>query len=223
LANRPPQRKRPARRPEGLAFALSTAPRPRTHGDWRRQLDWQATDDWLARELGAMPVLGAMFDGDRWPATRREALEKIVEKADVLYRALWNACSDDEKLVLIQLSQENVVNPKQTLAVRRLLQRGFVYRDPVLQPMNQSFALFVSRALPPAEVAEWERRASGRRWEHTRWVLLGVLGVILLFLWATQRDVFNTGIALLSGAALGIPGLLKALEALTKLGTRTDK
>lgn len=207
-----------------LIVALLSTPSPlHARGYWRRGMDCPVTGAWLDGEIGAIPELRELLGGyDFTGLTRRGALEGIVEQTSGLYRALWDVCSEEEKLVLVQLTIENVVNPKQAEVVRRLLQRGFLRRDPALRLVNQSFALYVSRIQDPREVFNWEHDVRGRRWEYMRWGLAGVLLLILLFLWTTQRDIFNTGIALLSGIAIGIPGLVKILTSLNQLGRREE-
>lgn len=207
-----------------LVVAWQAVPPPLcAHGYWRRGLDRRVTREWLDAELASIPELRDVLGPyDFTGLSRRGALDRIGELADGLYRALWDACSEEEKLVLVQLTLENVINPKQAEVVRRLLQRGFLRRDPTLRLVNQSFALYVSRIQDPGEVFNWEHGVPGRRWEYMRWGLLGVLLLILLFLWTTQRDIFNTGIALLSGIAIGIPGLVKVLTSVNQLGRRDD-
>ena len=61
---------------------------------------------------------------------------------------------------------------------------------------------------------EWEQHTSSFSWARTRWVLVAFLMLGLLFLWTTQRDLFNTGIMFLSAAAVGLPGALKLITSL---------
>jgi hypothetical protein len=186
---------------------------------WRRRLDDLVTQTWLNDELATVP------DRPEWQSrllhqlvgsTRRQALDRIVDYAAAYYVGLWDACSEAEKLVLVQLAFENVVNPKQSVVILRLLERGLLRRDPALRLFNRSFALFITRVRDPAEVSEWERPTTGFSWTDTRWVLFGFLLIGSLFLWATQRELFNTSVMFLSAAAAGLPAVLKMLTDVTK-------
>jgi hypothetical protein len=198
-------------------------PAPAHTAIWRRQPDREIDPDWLRKELEALPEiepLDELLRRELVGSSLRNALDRIVERAYGSYMALWDSCSDDEKLVLVQLAYENVVNPKSVVVVRRLIQRGLLVRDPILRIMNQSFARFVTQVQDPSEVHAWEHAATGMSWANLRWGLLGVLLVALLFLWATQRELFNSTMMFMSAAAVGLPGILKLLSSLSKSGAQ---
>jgi hypothetical protein len=198
-------------------------PAPAHTAIWRRQPDREVDPTWLGKELKAVPEIEPLYDllhRELIGSSRRNALDRIVERACGSYMALWDACSDDEKLVLVQLAYENVLNPKSVVVVRRLIQRGLLVRDPILRIMNQSFARFVTQVQDPSEVHAWEHAATGMSWANLRWGLLGVLLVALLFLWATQRELFNSTMMFMSAAAVGLPGILKLLSNLGKSGAQ---
>jgi hypothetical protein len=186
---------------------------------WRRRLDRPASVGWLAAELGPLPepetvkqqLLPALLG-----STRRQALDRICDYASSFYFGLWDSCSEADKLVLVQLTFENVVNPKQSGVVRQLLERGLLARDPALRLFNRSFALFITRIHDPSETLKWEQHTAGFSWAQTRWVLVGFLLLGLLFLWTTQRELFNTGLMFVSAAAVGLPSALKLMTSLNK-------
>jgi len=175
----------------------------------------------VERELGATVHLRRLVQSDLASfdnLSQRELLERIVDAAEGYYWALWNACSEDEKLVLVQLAQETFVNPKQHSTVRRLLQRGLIVRDPVLRLMNDSFTLFVHRIQQPKEVARWERSLRGLGWKQLRLAFIALLAVVALFLFSTQRGLFDATIGYVSALAVGIPGLIQLLRTLYAAG-----
>ena len=84
--------------------------------------------------------------------------------------------------------------------------------------MNQSFGRFIAQIHDPAEVKNWEQKNAKASWASRRWVLLVILLLGILFLWATQRELFNTGLMFLSAAAVSLPGVIKLLTSLNKIG-----
>jgi hypothetical protein len=148
--------------------------------------------------------------------TRRAVIDRILERTRHFYDGLWKQCSDEEKLLLIQLVEEGYANPKQTEVVRRLLRRGLLRRDPVLRPMNHSFAVFVETHSRPDEVRRKETAHQGLRWSRVRGLLIAALVLILVFLSFTQRDVVEVWIAYLTTAAAGAAGVLKLLSMLSR-------
>ncbi len=170
--------------------------------------------DWLGPEL--RPLVQARH-GPTWEklvrkqGQSREALEGVLEAAEGYYWALWNACSDEEKLVLVQLVQETVLNPRHARTVRRLLLRGLLRRDSVLEPMNESFALFVSLFHRREDVRRWESSFEGMGWRNMRWVLMAMLAVLGLFLSATQREQLQGFLGFVPALAVGLPAILTLL------------
>ena len=118
--------------------------------------------------------------------------------------------------LLIQLVEEGYANPKQDEVVRKLLQAGLLRLDPVLRPMNQSFALFVSANTEPEQVRKQEQAQRGLRWSLVRTLLIAALLLIMVFLALTQRDVVEVWIAYLGTAGAGTIGVLKLLSLLSK-------
>jgi hypothetical protein len=176
---------------------------------------------WAKAEIAP---IAADFDDDTvrdWgdPAkysTRRAVLDRILEKVRPYYLSKWRDCSAAQKLLLMQLVEEGYANPKQDEVVRKLLQAGLLRLDPVLRPMNQSFALFVSANTEPEQVRKQEQAQRGLRWSLVRTLLVAALLLIMVFLALTQRDVVEVWIAYLGTAGAGTIGVLKLLSLLSK-------
>jgi hypothetical protein len=175
---------------------------------------------WLERELAACPgareSVAASSAQLPMAPTRKEALEWLVAQLAPLYQDLWDHCTPDEQLVLAQLSREGVVNPKQVAAVRSLLQRGLLVRNPVLQVMNQGFALFAVRAWAPREMSQLERGEGTSPWRRMRWLLILAVVGIVGFLWLTQPTVVDSVVAFLGVATTGALALMKLTEVFTR-------
>ncbi len=171
------------------------------------------------RLLSELELVSVGRARERSPETADpEAGERALERWEGYYWALWNACSPDEQLVLVHLAKEKFVNPKQWRTVRLLLQRGLVVRDPMLRLSDDSFMRFVLRVYMPQEIARWESEIGGLGWHQLRWALLSVLGVIALFLFATQQAFMDATLGFLSALTLGVPGLFKAVGAFSRGG-----
>jgi hypothetical protein len=179
----------------------------------KRGLNKKVTNQWLEHELDAFDGLREtiVLDEDqikRRYGTRREALVFINKQAEDLYRSELIACDEDEKLVLVQLSQESVANPKQPEAVRKLLQRGILRKNPALCIMNQSFAFFVSSVYQPREIAKLERSAPGLNWVTAKGVLLTAFVLLFIFLFTTQPAAVETLTKYLSGVAASVIAII---------------
>jgi hypothetical protein len=152
--------------------------------------------------------------------TRRTVADSILEQERAFYAAEWRECNAEEKLLLTQLVQEGFANPRQNEIVRKLLKRGLIRRDPVLRPMNNSFALFVENQAQPEDIRHLESVHRGMRWSLVRNVLIGAGLLILIFLSVTQRDVVEVWVAYLGTAAAGAGGVLKLFSMLGRSGSQ---
>jgi len=152
--------------------------------------------------------------------TRRAVVDRILEQERGFYDSQWQDCNDEEKLLLIQLVEEGFANPRQSEIVRRLMKRGLILRDPVLRPMNHSFALFVESQAEPEDIRNQEKVHLGMRWSLVRSFLIGAALLILVFLSVTQRDVVEVWVAYLGTAAAGAGGVLKLFSMLGRSGSQ---
>jgi hypothetical protein len=152
--------------------------------------------------------------------TRRAVVDRILEQERTFYESEWQKCNDEEKLLLAQLVEEGFANPRQSEVVRNLLKRGLIRLDPVLRPMNNSFALVVESRAQPEDIRHLEIVHRGMRWSLVRNALIGAALLILIFLSVTQRDVVEVWIAYLGTAAAGAGGLLKLFSMLGRSGSQ---
>ena len=61
--------------------------------------------------------------------TRQQVFDEIVERTKQFYRARWDSCSEDEKVVLGHIAQHGLANASVRAIVRRLLGRGLLCKD----------------------------------------------------------------------------------------------
>lgn len=138
-------------------------------------------------------------------------VEQVRDMADSYYHALWSILDQDEKLVVTQLAHGVVVNPNGKRAVRRLLARRVLVRDPELRLMNESIRRFIREEVPASIIADWERGAPTSPWQRLRFPIgLGLVAVVA-FLFVTQRSAFDNAMALVTAAGVGTTAILKLL------------
>ena len=128
---------------------------------------------------------------------------------------LFGGLSKPEKLVMIQLAQENVVNPNDSHTVYGLMEQGLIERRRGLLTITDvGFAKFLPHALPRQTIKLWEKELAGTH-PFSLQTSLMMLGVgVIGFLVYTQGDVFNTWVTYVSGAAAAIPKVLQFFDNL---------
>ena len=217
--------------PAGAAGGAALAERWRTLltsfaliDDDRWSADSSATDavartdhaaPFLDRECNADPLLRRIAaDLAPWVGRldRRQLLEELAERAESYYRALWSSCSDDEKVVLGHLAESGLVNEKSRGSARRLLVRGLIRRDPRFRLAGETFRRFVLSPARWREVAALEQAAGASAWDHLKRPLSGALVAGAVFFLATQKQLLDGTLAMISVGTAGIPALVKVAE-----------
>ncbi|MEO8452994.1 MAG: hypothetical protein ABI647_24605, partial [Gemmatimonadota bacterium] len=139
---------------------------------------------------------------------REQIFEEVGDRLDNYHRGIWESCSDAQKLALQHLANEGLVNEKNRRTVRQLMARGLVRKNPNFRFMNETFRRFVLSRIPTAEVAAIEQRSTSA-WDAVRVPFLLTLVALSAFFFLTQRELFTTTIAVITGVAGGIPALVR--------------
>lgn len=141
-----------------------------------------------------------------------QILEEIRDRADSYYRAIWSSLSLPDRLVLVQLAEEGLVNAKSRRSLQRLMTRRLILNRPTPAPrlMNRTFRRFVMSGTCRSEVLQKERR-SGKTsvWGRLRKPMIAALGGAAVFFFVTQREVFDSSLLFLSLTAGALPHLLE--------------
>jgi hypothetical protein len=170
---------------------------------------WKAT---LEAETSAHPFLKQIRREieQGWPGRTHVPLDEmrraIVDRAQIFYRLLWTSCTRTEKLVLIQLAQEGLVNPKSQETLQELLDKGLIRSGASLELFNFTFRDFLRRIEPTEVVQAWERMDGSGLWVISSRLIASVLIVGGLFYLLTQGVSVQSVLPLVSGSSfLGIP------------------
>lgn len=139
--------------------------------------------------------------------------DDLREQAEPYYRTLWTMCTEAEKVVLVHLAEGGLVNGKNADALKMLMRRGLVKRDPCFRLMNESFRRFVATDVCLGEVRSLERRAEASAWNQIRAPFIVSLIGVCAFFFITQREVFDGSMAFFSAVAASLPALFRVFSA----------
>jgi hypothetical protein len=187
-------------------------------------------EDLIASEGRSHAVLGRIHTELRdTPAfqdgslTHDQILEEFEERAAPFYQRIWQACDDDERVVLEHVARHGLASAASRRVVRRLLSRELLRKDPALRVMNQSFARFVLEAERRQEVASLEQQAEPSLWDRLRIPIAVTAVTAVTFLVATQREAFDATVSMAVGVSAAVPTLVKLTTLLTRLGIKEPK
>lgn len=154
--------------------------------------------------------------------TWEHILAKVGAKARLHYRYLWSQCTTDEKLVLVQLAENGLVNPKYFGWVMDLMNRGLVVRDPGLRLMNESFRRFVLQEVRRSQVLAWQEEEGPSGWSVLKWILPAPLILVAAFLFVTQRDALSNVTGVLVAAISLAPLLVNLYSQFREVSARRE-
>jgi hypothetical protein len=140
--------------------------------------------------------------------SENEVIGFILDAARPYYRSLWDLCTEGERLLLIQLADESVANPKRFDLLRQLHHRGLVLVEPRFQLMNRSFTEFVKNVENRDRVIEMEYTPAALGWKRFSTPLYTLAAVVIAILLYTQQDL----VAQMLGIATGAAGALNSLR-----------
>jgi hypothetical protein len=167
--------------------------------------------------LPALWPLGAQLAKDlkdETVHTEDTIASEILERADGYYRIIWNECTKDQKFVLSQLAADGLLNPTHGRAIRQLIRRGLITKDPQFRIINESFRRFLRSASTAQLKQEWlhESRSSG--WGRAHGAFFTTMMMLGVFLLATQNALWQSAAAYVTTALGGLGALTKLLDTL---------
>jgi hypothetical protein len=156
-------------------------------------------------------ILPYAWHPDRPALDLTQLLVEVGERAENYFLEIWATCTPNEKVVLGQLAQEGLVNAKTGRTVRLLMARGLVRRQPHFVLMTETFRRFVLSAQTQTEVRTLEglEEQSGSTWDTIKVPFLMALIASVAFFFATQRELANTALGIVTAAATAVPAILK--------------
>jgi hypothetical protein len=122
-----------------------------------------------------------------------------------------------QKLVLVHLAQERLVNPSGNRILADLINDGVIFRDRgLLSIKDPCFADFLQNAVPPDIITDWEKEGTDIRvaWLRTSLLIAGIgVGGFLI---SSQTDILNTWVTYVTGLAAVVPACLRLLETVRR-------
>jgi len=128
---------------------------------------------------------------------------------DPYHRWLFDQQSESEKLLLVQLAQEGLVNPNSRRVAQELIRKGLIgCRTGCLEIRSAEFAKFLKNAVSSFTTKRWEKEGAGTTAASLRISLLVIGAGVVTFLIYTQGEVFNTWVTYATGFAASVPTFL---------------
>jgi hypothetical protein len=147
--------------------------------------------------------------------------ERFYWFARPVYEKIWKSCTYQDKIALIHLAEDRLVNVKNKEVITELLNRGLMKLAPI-RLTSESFKRFVLKVEDRKRLLEWHREKMGggiRSFSHP---FLLLVGGALLFLMLTQPTILRSGMIIFPALASAIPALMKVFDLIPGFGPDSD-
>jgi hypothetical protein len=170
------------------------------------------------RQLGAAVFDEFIAKGD--PDVRRGAVafpdegqvvQVLLDRADSYYRVLWSCFTENERLVLYQLSRDGWANPLNRSAIQQLQRKEFVSTQVPYKVMNESFRRFVLMIASDFEVQLWQKQEDESSWRSVRLGLITMFVALSAWLLYAQKDLFQASIGYIVTIGGAVTAVLNVL------------
>jgi hypothetical protein len=155
-----------------------------------------------------------------------EVILQIGIRANLYYHALWNACSQDEQLLIYDLAQDGLINSRNLKAVESLLRKGiFVTDDDTIHLMNRSFRNFVLTVVNPEEALQMEAQIrQDATWSRAKIPLAIIVFSLAAFLFYTDISaVIDETAAFIAAVTALLPLISKVVAGVTSINVGFQK
>lgn len=131
------------------------------------------------------------------------------------YEKIWAGLSKPEQLVLYDFALDGITNYRNSDTIYKLYQAGLLVRKPDghLELMNQSFRRYLLSKAGSEEVIKLEQQfKADSSWKNLKSFCYMLFFAVMVFLFATQQDLSNKVIAIISGLATVIPLMIRLFD-----------
>lgn len=146
---------------------------------------------------------------------RAEKGDEMVFKLQVMshyfYMYIWQSLTKEEKFLLYDLAEDNLVNSFDDYNLNMLLAKGVIIRaDGTLKLFNKGFRNFILTAIGNTEAMKIKSLIKDNgNWSKLKNPLVIVIVAILIFLLVSQEETFSKLITYAAALGAGIPAVIK--------------
>lgn len=143
---------------------------------------------------------------------------KLQVSAHYFYMYIWQSLTKEEKFLLYDLAEDNLVNSFDNYNLSLLLGKGLVIKqDGVLKLFNRGFRNFILTAIGNTEAAKIKNQIRDNgSWGQLKNPLMLVVVAILAFLLTSQEESYSRVITYVAALGAGVPGVLKLFSFFEK-------
>ena len=143
---------------------------------------------------------------------------KLQITSHYFYMYIWQSLTKEEKFLLYDLAEDNLVNSFNDYDLNMLLAKGIIIRpDGTLRLFNKGFRNFILTAIGNSEAMKIKNNIKDNgNWNQLKNPLIILVLAILAFLLTSQQEVYSKLISYVAALVAGLPVILKLFSFLSK-------
>jgi len=144
---------------------------------------------------------------------------KMQVSSHYFYMYIWQSLTKEEKFLLYDLAEDNLVNSFDDYNLSMLIAKGVVIRpDGTLKLFNKGFRNFILTAIGNSEAIKIKNRIrENGNWNTLKNPLQLVIVAILAFLLISQEEAFAKLLTYVAALGAGVPAVLKLFAFFDKV------
>lgn len=152
-----------------------------------------------------------------------ELVFKLQVVSHYFYMYIWQSLTKEEKFLLYDLAEDNLVNSFDDYNLNMLLAKGVIIRtDGTLKLFNKGFRNFILTAIGNSEAMKIKNLIKDNgNWSRLKNPLMMVIVAILVFLLISQEEAYSKLITYVATLGAGIPAVIKLFSLFDNNNTKS--
>jgi len=142
---------------------------------------------------------------------------KAQELATSYYETIWDSCTHNEKLLLIDVADNLLINDKNKNLIQTLINKGLLKKDMSIELMNYSLRNLINTKFETDLEKEYLKVRKAGKWTNYRAPILLVIFAIGMFL-ILQENILSSVVTILPIVATILTAIIKISGILPGFG-----
>ena len=149
---------------------------------------------------------------------------KVQVASEYFYMYIWQSLTKEEKFLLYDLAEDNLVNSYDNYTLSMLIAKGVIVQsNGLLRIFNKGFRNFILTAIGHSEVNKIKERINeSGNWRNLKTPLVIIIFSILAFLLISEQEAFSKLLTYVAALTAGVPAVLKIFSLFDKSGGKAS-
>ena len=149
---------------------------------------------------------------------------KLQVTAQYFYLYIWQSLTKEEKFLLYDLAEDNLVNSYDDYNLTMLIAKGVIIQtNGLLRLFNRGFRNFILTAIGNSEAMKIKARIrESGNWNNLKTPLVLIILSILAFLLISQQEAYSKLLSYVAALTAGVPAILKIFSLFDKRTAKSN-